>query len=108
MPNADLLGRLPEDGLHREGVGQRHHRALGPAGPDALGHLDELVGVPRAERLAASYAPEEDVLVYFNNDPGGAATVDAVVFADAVRRSGRATTRVPSTEQAAGLAWETA
>ena len=28
----------------------------------------------------------EDVLVYFNNDPGCAAVADAVVFADAVRR----------------------
>jgi uncharacterized protein YecE (DUF72 family) len=58
-----------------------------------------------ADRLAATWAPEEDVLVYFNNDPGGAATIDAVHFADAVRRAGGTPTRVPSADQAVGLAW---
>jgi uncharacterized protein YecE (DUF72 family) len=58
-----------------------------------------------AERLAATWAPDDDVLVYFNNDPGGAAVIDAVVFADAVRRTGREHTRVPSPDQASGLAW---
>ena len=46
-----------------------------------------------------------DVLVYFNNDPGGAAVTDAVVFAGAVRRTGRTPTRVPTRDQATGLAW---
>jgi uncharacterized protein YecE (DUF72 family) len=58
-----------------------------------------------AERLAAAYGPGDDVLVYFNNDPGGAAVVDAVVFADAVRRTGRVATRVPTLAQATGAAW---
>jgi uncharacterized protein YecE (DUF72 family) len=58
-----------------------------------------------ADRLAAAWGPQEDVLVYFNNDPGGAAVIDAVVFADAVRRTGRTATRVPTAEQATGLAW---
>jgi uncharacterized protein YecE (DUF72 family) len=58
-----------------------------------------------AERLAQTWGPDEDVLVYFNNDPGGAATVDSVTFADAVRRTGRTTTRVPTADQATGLAW---
>jgi uncharacterized protein YecE (DUF72 family) len=57
-----------------------------------------------AERLSDTYG-DDDVLVYFNNDPGGAATVDAVVFADAVRATGRAHTRVPSMDQATGAAW---
>jgi hypothetical protein len=43
--------------------------------------------------------------VYFNNDPGGAATVDAVTFADAVRATGRQHTRVPTMAQASGAAW---
>ena len=60
------------------------------------------------DRLAATWTDGEDVLVYFNNDPGGAATVDAVHFADAVRRAGGTTTRVPTVDQATGLAWSTA
>ena len=58
-----------------------------------------------ADRLAATWGPDEDVLVYFNNDPGCAAVADAVVFADAVRRAGGTPTRVPTAEQATGLAW---
>jgi uncharacterized protein YecE (DUF72 family) len=61
-----------------------------------------------ADRLAATWGPDEDVLVYFNNDPGGAAVVDAVVFAEAVRATGRTPTRVPTAAQASGLAWAAA
>ena len=48
---------------------------------------------------------DSDVLVYFNNDPGGAAVTDAVVFAEAVRRTGRTPTRVPTADEASGRAW---
>jgi uncharacterized protein YecE (DUF72 family) len=58
-----------------------------------------------ADRLAEAWSDQDDVLVYFNNDPGGAAVVDAVVFAGAVRRAGRTATRVPTLEQATGAAW---
>jgi uncharacterized protein YecE (DUF72 family) len=61
-----------------------------------------------ADRLADTWDADADVLVYFNNDPGGAAVVDAVVFAEAVRRTGRTPTRVPTPEQASGLAWAAA
>jgi uncharacterized protein YecE (DUF72 family) len=61
-----------------------------------------------AERLAATWTDDEDAYVYFNNDPGGAAVIDAVVFAEAVRATGRTTTRVPTPEQASGLAWTAA
>ena len=57
-----------------------------------------------AERIAATYG-DGDVLVYFNNDPGCNAVIDAVVFADAVRRAGGIPTRVPTADQATGLAW---
>jgi uncharacterized protein YecE (DUF72 family) len=57
-----------------------------------------------AERLAEAYG-DSDAVVYFNNDPGGAATVDAVVFADAVRAAGGTHTRVPTLDQATGAAW---
>jgi uncharacterized protein YecE (DUF72 family) len=39
----------------------------------------------------------EDVYVYFNNDPGGAALVDAITFAGQVADRGRTVTRVPET-----------
>jgi uncharacterized protein YecE (DUF72 family) len=58
-----------------------------------------------AERLARTWGAEEDVLVYFNNDPGGAAVVDAVAFAAAVRATGGTTSRVPSPDEASGVAW---
>ncbi len=58
-----------------------------------------------AGRLAESYGPADDVLVYFNNDPGGAAIIDAVALADAVRATGRTHTRVPTLAQATGAAW---
>jgi uncharacterized protein YecE (DUF72 family) len=57
-----------------------------------------------ADRVVATFG-EGDVLVYFNNDPGGAATIDATLFADAVRRAGGTPTRVPTADQATGLAW---
>jgi uncharacterized protein YecE (DUF72 family) len=57
-----------------------------------------------AGRLAETYG-EDQVLVYFNNDPGGAAVTDAVVFADAVRAAGGTHTRVPTMPQATGEAW---
>jgi uncharacterized protein YecE (DUF72 family) len=58
-----------------------------------------------AQRLAETWADDADVFVYLNNDPGGAAVVDAVALADAVRRAGRTPTRVPTPEQATGRAW---
>ncbi|MCZ2817630.1 DUF72 domain-containing protein [Modestobacter sp. VKM Ac-2984] len=57
-----------------------------------------------AERVQDTYA-DDDVLTYFNNDPGGAATRDAVTFADAVRAAGGTHTRVPTAAQASGAAW---
>ena len=61
-------------------------------------------GPPRCSsgRPAAATGSGWDVFVYFNNDPGGAAVADAVVFADAVRRAGGTPTRVPTADQAAG------
>ncbi len=61
-----------------------------------------------AERLAATWTDEHDVLVYFNNDPGCAAVLDAALFADEVRRTGRRHTRVPTADQATGRAWDPA
>lgn len=39
-------------------------------------------------RLADTYRPDDDVYVYFNNDPGGAAPRDAIRFATLLSRRG--------------------
>jgi uncharacterized protein YecE (DUF72 family) len=49
-----------------------------------------------ADRLAASWSPDEDCFVYFNNDPRGCAPRDAARFARLVGRAGLRPTRVPS------------
>lgn len=49
-----------------------------------------------AERLASRWGPEDDVFVYFNNDPGGCAVRDACRFATLAERQGLRPTRVPA------------
>ncbi|WP_175407335.1 DUF72 domain-containing protein [Streptomyces sp. TRM64462] len=46
-------------------------------------------------RVADTWAGDEDVYAYFNNDPNGAAVHDAVAFARAARAAGLAVTRTP-------------
>ena len=48
-----------------------------------------------AERLADCFSANDDVFVYFNNDPQGCAVRDAHVFALAAERAGFRATRVP-------------
>ncbi|MGW4153867.1 DUF72 domain-containing protein [Micromonospora chersina] len=52
-------------------------------------------------RLAAAFPAGEPAYVYFNNDPGGAAIVDAVAFAGLARRAGLPVTRTPPARPAA-------
>ncbi|MGH2754633.1 MAG: DUF72 domain-containing protein [Actinomycetota bacterium] len=52
-----------------------------------------------ARRIADSYAPEQDVYVYFNNDPNCCAVRDALVFAEACRGVGLEVTRVPQPDE---------
>ena len=47
------------------------------------------------DRLSALMSPDEDVFVYFNNDPNGCALRDARVFAALAERRGWPVTRVP-------------
>ncbi|MCM6778736.1 DUF72 domain-containing protein [Nocardia sp. CDC159] len=47
------------------------------------------------ERLGQTWSDDRDVFVYFNNDPGGAAVHDAVVFARLARDAGVTVTRTP-------------
>lgn len=48
-----------------------------------------------AERLALRWREDEDVYVFFNNDPQACAVRDAQVFARAARKAGLRPTRVP-------------
>ncbi|GAA0361376.1 DUF72 domain-containing protein [Actinoallomurus spadix] len=47
-------------------------------------------------RLAETWDDGQDVYVYFNNDPGGAAVRDAGRFAEFARAAGRGVTRTPA------------
>lgn len=52
-----------------------------------------------AETVTTTFPGDaEDVFVYFNNDPGGAALVDAITFAGQVSGRGREVSRVPETQ----------
>ncbi|REF37948.1 DUF72 domain-containing protein [Thermasporomyces composti] len=44
-------------------------------------------------RIAEAFEDAAEVFVYFNNDPGGAAVLDAVAFARAANRAGRSVSR---------------
>jgi uncharacterized protein YecE (DUF72 family) len=48
-----------------------------------------------ADRIAAAFPAGEPVYVYFNNDPGGAAVIDALAFAAAARAAGLTVSRTP-------------
>ena len=47
------------------------------------------------DELAANWSADEDVYVFFNNDPGCCAVRDAVRFAELAEKAGLSTTRVP-------------
>ncbi|MFC9909150.1 DUF72 domain-containing protein [Streptomyces sp. NPDC059862] len=47
------------------------------------------------QRIADTWSDGHDVYAYFNNDPGGAAVEDAVVFGELAAREGRTVTRTP-------------
>ncbi len=48
------------------------------------------------DRLAAAWPGDAPVYVYFNNDQGGAAVADSVVFAELARRAGQEVSRTPA------------
>jgi len=53
------------------------------------------------DRVAVAYPDTVPVYAYFNNDPGGAAIVDAAAFAAQARRRGMDVTRAPDPAEAA-------
>jgi uncharacterized protein YecE (DUF72 family) len=52
-------------------------------------------GWPDSASSGRASSGREDVYVYFNNDPGGAAIYDVVAFAGAARKAGHEVSRVP-------------
>ncbi|WP_200216553.1 DUF72 domain-containing protein [Micromonospora coerulea] len=54
-------------------------------------------------RLAATFG-DDPAYVYFNNDPGGAAIVDAAALAELARRAGRPVSRTPPARPTTGRA----
>ncbi|GHI08836.1 histidine kinase [Streptomyces cellostaticus] len=52
------------------------------------------------DRIATTWSKADDVYAYFNNDPGGAAVEDAVVFAKAATKADLTVTRTPGTVSA--------
>lgn len=52
-----------------------------------------------AERIVEMFSADQDVYVYFNNDPNGCAVRDAIIFAAACRSLGRETSRVPDPDE---------
>ena len=52
-----------------------------------------------AQRLAEHWGPDDDVYVYFNNDPRACALRDARVFARAAEKLGFKPTRIPKADE---------
>jgi uncharacterized protein YecE (DUF72 family) len=55
-----------------------------------------------ADLLVETWSDQEDVLVYTNNDPGGAALRDGVALARLLRERGRTVGRVPDLDDVTG------
>jgi uncharacterized protein YecE (DUF72 family) len=75
---------------------------LHAGGGEQVWPYDEAVLREWVARLAETWDDDEDVYVYTNNDPGGAALRDAVTFARLVREAGRTPTRVPGVAEVSG------
>ena len=75
---------------------------LHAGGGEAVWPYDEAVLREWVDRLTGTWDDDEDVYVYTNNDPGGAALRDAVTLARLVRGADRTATRVPDPEQVSG------
>ena len=67
---------------------------------------DEAVLRDWVGRLTETWDDDEDVFVYTNNDPGGAALRDAVTLGRLLREAGRTVTRVPEPHEVAGELYE--
>ena len=52
-----------------------------------------------ADRIASMWSDDEDVFVYFNNDPHGCAVYDAAIFARSCARLGLAVTDAPEPDE---------
>jgi uncharacterized protein YecE (DUF72 family) len=75
---------------------------LHAGGGEEVWPYDEQVLRRWSERLAETWDDDEDVYLYTNNDPGGAALRDAVTFARLVQEQGRTAMRVPEMAAVSG------
>jgi uncharacterized protein YecE (DUF72 family) len=75
---------------------------LHAGGGEQVWPYDEHVLRSWVQRLLETWDDDEDVYVYTNNDPGGAALRDAVTLARLVREHGRTATRVPAPQEVSG------
>lgn len=69
----------------------------GTAAPESC--YDEPILHEWARRIAELWQDDEEVFVFFNNDPNGCAVRDAQRFAAAVESVGRTPTRVPADDE---------
>lgn len=69
---------------------------LHAGGGDDVWPYGEAVLARWADLLCETWSDDEDVLVYTNNDPGGAALRDGVTLARLLRERGRTVGRVPA------------
>jgi uncharacterized protein YecE (DUF72 family) len=69
---------------------------------DDVWPYDESVLARWADLLCETWSDDEDVLVYANNDPGGAALRDGVTLARLLRERGRTVGRVPAADAVDG------
>lgn len=56
----------------------------------------------RCLRVRTAWRDPNDVVAFFNNDPGGAAVRDAVSFGEALAAAGRRVSRLPDHQTAQG------
>jgi uncharacterized protein YecE (DUF72 family) len=75
---------------------------LHAGGGEQVWPYDEHVLRSWVQRLLETWDDDEDVYVYTNNDPGGAALRDAVTLARLVREHGRTARRVPAPQEVSG------
>lgn len=91
---ADRAGRAVTPRWRTADFGYLRLHTGGGKGP---GYDEDTLSRWRQE-LAAAFEPDTPVFVYFNNDPEGAALVDAETFAGLCRRNGQPVSRTPGGE----------
>jgi uncharacterized protein YecE (DUF72 family) len=79
---------------------------LHAGGGEEIWPYDGAVLARWADLVCETWSDDEDVLVYTNNDPGGAALRDGVTLARLLRERGRTVGRVPDLSDVTGALYE--